>query len=85
MADGESCAVLFIDVDGFDQINNTYGHEIGDRLIKTVAERVKSRVRAGDVVARFGGSSFVVWSMQHRGMSGGLSLAHDLKRVIVAG
>ena len=84
MADGESCAVLFIDVDGFDQINNTYGHEIGDRLIKTVAERVKSRVRAGDVVARFGGSSFVVWSMQHRGMSGGLSLAHDLKRVIVA-
>lgn len=54
-----SFAVVFMDLDGLKRTNDTFGHEIGDRLIAEVAGRLRSSVRDGDLLARIGGDEFV--------------------------
>jgi diguanylate cyclase (GGDEF)-like protein/PAS domain S-box-containing protein len=53
-------AVLFVDVDDFKRINDTRGHAIGDRILKSIAQRLVACVRGSDTVARYGGDEFVV-------------------------
>lgn len=53
-------ALLFIDLDGFKLINDQYGHDAGDIVLKTIAQRLKSVVRHTDTVARLGGDEFVM-------------------------
>ena len=52
-------AVLYIDIDGFKEVNDTLGHAVGDDLLVEVARRLSQSVRERDVVARFGGDEFV--------------------------
>ncbi|MEO7344150.1 MAG: diguanylate cyclase, partial [Methylotenera sp.] len=57
---GASLAFAMIDIDHFKQINDTYGHPIGDRVIKSLARLLKQRLRASDLVGRYGGEEFAV-------------------------
>jgi len=56
---GWGLAVLFIDIDKFKSINDSYGHGMGDQVLLTMANRLKSFVRGGDMVSRWGGDEFV--------------------------
>lgn len=58
--DQGTVAVCFIDLDGFKSVNDTFGHDAGDIVLKTVAERLTSVVRTHDCVARLGGDEFVL-------------------------
>lgn len=57
---GTMCAVLFIDVDNFKQVNDRHGHAFGDRYLQVVGTRMRDCLRATDTVARLGGDEFVV-------------------------
>jgi len=57
---GSSLAVLLVDLDRFRQVNDSLGHQTGDRLLQVVAERLRTVVREGDVLARLGGDEYAV-------------------------
>jgi diguanylate cyclase (GGDEF)-like protein len=57
---GRKLAVLFIDMDGFKQINDSFSHRFGDRFLCEIAARMKKAMRPGDIIARIGGDEFTV-------------------------
>jgi diguanylate cyclase (GGDEF)-like protein len=78
----DSCAVLFIDLDQFKQINDTMGHPFGDELLCAVAERLRGIARDSDVVARFGGDEFIVLQSPIKRPEEAASLARRVVEVL---
>jgi diguanylate cyclase len=73
--DRGSVAVLYFDVDRFKAINDSLGHEGGDRLLVEVAERLRGALRPSDTVARFGGDEFVLIARDLPGEAAAVSVA----------
>ncbi|MEF8721833.1 MAG: GGDEF domain-containing protein [Candidatus Accumulibacter delftensis] len=61
-------AILFIDLDDFKQINDSFGHDVGDKVLQEIAGRMLAELRSRDLVARYAGDEFVVMldAVQHR-------------------
>jgi diguanylate cyclase (GGDEF)-like protein/PAS domain S-box-containing protein len=78
-------AVMFIDLDGFKQINDSYGHECGDLVLKSTAERIKAEIREMDTVARIGGDEFLVILSQISDVSDTRSIAANIIDQIAKG
>jgi diguanylate cyclase (GGDEF)-like protein len=53
-------SAIMVDIDRFKLLNDTHGHEIGDRALRAVAQSISDKVRLGDIVCRYGGEEFVV-------------------------
>jgi len=83
-ADGRQVAVLFMDLDRFKYVNDNLGHDVGDRLLQAVAQRVRQTVRADDAVARLGGDEFTVVLNELDSPAAAATAAHNIVRVLSA-
>jgi len=76
--------VMFIDVDRFKMVNDSLGHDVGDRLLKHVGERMETAVRLNDTVSRFGGDEFVVLCDNLTGVSEASAVANRIQQSLEA-
>jgi diguanylate cyclase (GGDEF)-like protein len=81
--------LMFIDLDGFKAVNDTWGHATGDIVLKEVARRVQGRLRAEDALARLGGDEFVIMLEEVSSREGALRVAelalHEIRGIDEAG
>jgi diguanylate cyclase (GGDEF)-like protein len=61
---GDGCAVLMLDIDHFKRLNDSFGHPAGDEVLRSVAQRLQSELRAGSSLGRWGGEEFIVIAPQ---------------------
>jgi len=75
---GKKVALIYLDLDHFKHINDSLGHEVGDKLLKSVAKRMRTHVRLSDTVSRHGGDEFVVLLPQIDDLQGAVLTAEKL-------
>jgi len=75
-------AVLYCDVDHFKEINDTFGHAVGDEVLRTIALRIRQSVRDNDIVARLGGDEFVVVLQGLAGPCDAEAVAEKIRRAM---
>jgi len=76
---GEPVSVILTDIDRFKDINDTYGHDVGDQVLKELAARLSTNLRPADLACRYGGEEFVV-AMPNTGVDYALLVAERLRR-----
>ena len=80
--DDSHFAVMFLDLDKFKPVNDTYGHQAGDELLRIVAQRLKHCIRSGDVVGRRGGDEFVIITAPLQGEDNARHIAEKVVQVL---
>ena len=80
---GTKLALFFIDLDQFKQINDSLGHEIGDRVLYAVAERLRAKVRKKDTLARLGGDEFVIIMEEYKKIENISVIAEKILEVLI--
>ncbi len=75
-------SLLFVDLNRFKNVNDAYGHGLGDALLKVVADRIREVVRESDTVARLGGDEFTVIVNDCRSMIGASSVAEKIRQMV---
>lgn len=75
-------SVMFIDLDNFKIINDTYGHAAGDKVLQTVADRLKKMTRAEDTVSRQGGDEFLCLSLEIANEEAAIAIAEKIIRTV---
>lgn len=78
---GTPYTLLMIDVDHFKRVNDTYGHEAGDQVLRRVAKAVGNSIRASDFLARFGGEEFILL-LPETGQEAALTVAEKIRRAV---
>jgi diguanylate cyclase (GGDEF)-like protein len=79
---GRALSVAVLDLDHFKQVNDTHGHQTGDRVLVEVARRLAAAVRSGELMARIGGEEFA-WLMPEASADGAFAAAERVRRAIV--
>jgi diguanylate cyclase (GGDEF)-like protein len=75
-------ALMYLDIDEFKNINDTYGHDVGDAVIRTFSARIHSAVRSSDLLARLGGDEFVLMVEDYDNLEGLQFLANKLVQLM---
>lgn len=79
---GKPAALLYLDLDGFKQVNDQLGHAAGDCVLKAVGQRLTNRFRSNDLIARLGGDEFAVLMQETKGKQALESIARELISII---
>lgn len=84
--DGElaGAALLIADIDHFKRVNDTYGHLLGDKVLRTIAQTMRSNIKGRDIAARIGGEEFAVL-LPRTTLQGAQALAEQLRRAVANG
>ncbi|MDR3098742.1 MAG: GGDEF domain-containing protein [Paraburkholderia sp.] len=82
--EASQAALLLIDLDGFKEVNDAYGHAVGDELLRSFAAALASNTRRGDTLARLGGDEFVLLAHQIHDKAGALTLATRIHAILNA-
>ncbi|VVD60536.1 membrane protein [Pandoraea eparura] len=82
--DGEAgqAALLLVDLDGFKEVNDAYGHGVGDKLLQHFAHALRARMRRGDTLSRLGGDEFVILARQVHGSSDARTIAEGVHSIL---
>lgn len=80
---GHDLSLVFLDIDHFKQVNDTYGHATGDEVIKTFVDTVRARIRDTDLISRWGGEEFIVMTPE-TGIEGVQTFAESVREWVAA-